>query len=77
MTESMDRNPNAMAWESIRVIFAGYLIFTMQGDWFGASSIIPASGFLVAGYLAFSLLSTFLFAIKHRREDSSAGSYSS
>ncbi len=77
MTESMDRNPNAVGWESFRVMFAAYLIYTMEGDWFGVSSVIPAAGFLVAGYLAFSLLSTLYFAIKHRREDSRAGSYAS
>jgi sterol desaturase/sphingolipid hydroxylase (fatty acid hydroxylase superfamily) len=77
MTESMDRNPNAIGWESFRVIFAGFLIYAMQGDWFGASSFIPASGFLVAGYLTFSLLSTYLFALKHRRENGGAGSLAS
>jgi hypothetical protein len=69
MTESMDRNPLAIGWELLRVIFAGYLILSMQGDWFGASSLVPASGSLVAGYLAFSLATTIRFALQHRRED--------
>ena len=69
MTESMDRNPLSIGWELLRVIYAGYLLYVQQGDWFGASSFIPASGWLVAGYLAFSLASTIRFAMQHRRED--------
>ncbi|MFN7280858.1 MAG: sterol desaturase family protein [bacterium] len=69
MTESMDRNPLSIGWELLRVIFAGYLLYAQNGDWFGASSLVPASGWLVAGYLTFSLLSTIHFAVLHRRED--------
>lgn len=77
MTESMDRNPLSIGWELLRVIFAGYLLYAQNGDWFGASSLVPASGWLVAGYLTFSLLSTIHFAVLHKREDAMQRTFAS
>lgn len=67
-TELMDRNPYALAWEIVRSGVGLYFIYN-QGDWFGASALLPGIQFVLAGYFIFSILITAYFVIRHRRED--------
>lgn len=69
MTDLMDRNASAIVWESIRNLFAAYLLYTQGGDWFGAGSFLPGAGVLVAGYLVLSMIVTLYFTVMHNRED--------
>jgi hypothetical protein len=73
LTDLMDRNRTAFLWEAIKALFAGYLLYSQQGDWFGASKAYPWAGALVAGYLIFSLLVTAWFVVRHEREEKSVG----
>jgi hypothetical protein len=64
----MDRNQYAAIWEVIRSGFGIYLIY-LQGDWFGASAMIPGIQYILIGYFILSMIVAGYFVIKHKRED--------
>jgi alkylglycerol monooxygenase len=68
ITELMDRNPFAIAWEIIRSS-VGIGILLNQGDWFGVSSWNPIIKFVLGGYFIISIIVTGYFVIRHRKED--------
>lgn len=77
-TELMDRNRFAIIWEIIRGAF-GILLIYKQGDWFGASALIPGIQYILTGYFIISVFVTAYFVIRHYREDQqqvSVASYS-
>ena len=69
ITDLMDRNPSAIFWESVRNLFAAYLLYAQGGDWFGAASLLPGAGGLVAAYLGLSMVVALYFTVMHNRED--------
>jgi sterol desaturase/sphingolipid hydroxylase (fatty acid hydroxylase superfamily) len=73
LTDLMDRNRSALLWEALKATFGAYLLYSQQGDWFGASKSLSWAGQLVAGYFVFSLLVTAWFVIRHEREDRTVG----
>jgi sterol desaturase/sphingolipid hydroxylase (fatty acid hydroxylase superfamily) len=58
LTELMDRNPFALAYEFLKNAFAISWIW-MTGDWFGVSGILPLGSTIV---IAYALLSTVVTA---------------
>ncbi|HLP94458.1 MAG TPA: sterol desaturase family protein [Saprospiraceae bacterium] len=54
MAELADRNPNAVAFDIIRVAM-GFGIFWVQKDWFGLNQLIPSGSLLIMGYLIITL----------------------
>lgn len=62
-TELMDRNPNAWAWELLKVAYASFFIIT-TGDWFGISKFLPGAVLIFAGYLAVSAFLSIWFSIR-------------
>lgn len=68
LAELMDRNLFAIAWEAARSGFGIFLIY-QQGDWFGASAMIPGIQYILTGYFILSILVTAYFVIRHRKED--------
>jgi alkylglycerol monooxygenase len=59
-TELMDKNKYSFIWEGIRFLFA-IAVITSTGSWFGIDTLIPYGTFIVAGYLATSLLVNIYF----------------
>lgn len=59
-TELMDKNKYAILWEGLRLL-VGFGILSYLGDWFGLSTIIPYSSYIILGYLSFSFLTTLYF----------------
>ena len=68
LTDLMDRNASAIAWEFIRCGLGLYFLF-QQNDWFGASTYFPAIKFILDAYFIISMLVTGWFVMKHRTED--------
>ena len=68
ITELMDRNPNALFWEGLKMIMAGWFLYR-QGDWFGASAMLPSIKYIVPIYFIASLMVTAYFVYKFKRED--------
>jgi len=68
LTELMDRNQFAIIWEAARGGFGIFLIY-QQGDWFGASNMIPGIQYILTGYFIISIIVTAYFVIRHRKED--------
>ena len=68
LTDLMDRNASAIAWEFIRCGLGLYFLF-QQNDWFGASTYLPAIKFILGAYFIISMLVTGWFVMKHRTED--------
>lgn len=71
LTELMDRNPYAIAWEAARAGLGIFLLYR-QGDWFGASAWEPSIIYVLAGYFLLSTIITVIFAIRHYKEDREA-----
>ena len=69
-SELMDRSPYAVIWEGLKVFF-GMAIIYRQGDWFGASQIIPWINYVLVFYFLISILITAWFVYQHRKEDMS------
>jgi hypothetical protein len=67
-TELMDRNQYAIAWEALRCGFGIYLIY-QQGDWFGASELIPGIHIALMAYFVIATLITGWFVYIHYKED--------
>lgn len=70
LTDLMDRNRTAIAWEILRSGLGLYFLWE-QGDWFGAENYYTAVRYFLASYFIVSILATAWFAIKHNIEDRS------
>lgn len=68
LTELMDRNPYAIAWEIARSGLGLYIVFA-QGDWFGISEHFFAAKYMISAYFVVSIITTGFFVIRHRKED--------
>jgi alkylglycerol monooxygenase len=68
LTELMDRNPYAIAWEILRSSF-GIAFLIDQDDWFGISNYFPPAIYMIEGYFVISIIITGWFVIKHKKED--------
>jgi alkylglycerol monooxygenase len=68
LTDLMDRNSSAIAWEILRSGL-GLSFLYQQNDWFGAASYIASAKYWLAAYFVISLMIDGWFVIKHRKED--------
>lgn len=68
LTDLMDRNASAIAWEFIRSGLGLYFLF-QQNDWFGSAAYSPMIRYILAGYFFISIGVTGWFVIKHRKEE--------
>ncbi len=68
LTDLMDRNPSAIAWEIIRGGM-GIAFLLDQEDWFGASAYLAPVEYLLGAYFVGSIIVTGWFVLRHRRED--------
>lgn len=59
-TELMDKNKNAVYWETIRMIL-GIAILIYLGGWFGLNTIAPISTYLIITYLLLSWAMSIYF----------------
>ncbi len=59
-TELMDRNPFALAWETIKNI-GGICFIFYTGDWFGMSKVFGLGYYLIVSYFVLSTLVTAYF----------------
>ena len=66
-TELMDRNPRALAYETIKNMVGLYLIVSM-GDWFGASSVFSYAKYIAAAYFVLSTVVVGYFVLVEFRE---------
>jgi len=73
LTDLMDRNSSAIAWEMVRACLGIFFIYA-QGDWFGASAWLQGIQIGVTTYLIISVLITSWFVIVHYREDRESAS---
>ena len=67
-SELMDRNRYALPWEMVKNVLGVWLIFSM-GDWFGASSVIPFSTYIVGAYFVLSTIVTAYFVLIEFKND--------
>jgi sterol desaturase/sphingolipid hydroxylase (fatty acid hydroxylase superfamily) len=65
-TELMDRNPNAWAWELLKVTYASFFIIT-TGDWFGLSKLLPGAVYIFVGYLLISAFFSIWFSFRKEK----------
>jgi sterol desaturase/sphingolipid hydroxylase (fatty acid hydroxylase superfamily) len=65
-TELMDRNPNAWAWELLKVAYAMYFIVN-SGDWFEMNKLLPGSVYIFAGYLVVSAIFSTWFSFRKEK----------
>jgi sterol desaturase/sphingolipid hydroxylase (fatty acid hydroxylase superfamily) len=65
-TELMDRNPNAWAWELLKVAYASFFIIT-NGDWFGLSKLLPGAVYIFVGYLLISAFFSIWFSFRKEK----------
>lgn len=68
LTDLMDRNASAIAWECIRCSI-GFTILFNQNDWFGAGTYLPTAKFILGAYFIISIFFTGWFVLKHKKED--------
>jgi len=68
LTDLMDRNPSAIAWEVIRCGVAFSFLYS-QNDWFGAGTYLASAKFILGAYFILSLMVTGWFVLKHKKED--------
>lgn len=61
MSELMDNNNYAWAWELLKVVTGLGIIF-YSGDWFLTNNFSPMIKYVIAAYLIFSLFTTFYFS---------------
>jgi sterol desaturase/sphingolipid hydroxylase (fatty acid hydroxylase superfamily) len=57
-TELLDNNRNAWVWEAIKNMLGVYVIY-QQGDWFGASSFVPAISYVLVVYFVISSVASY------------------
>lgn len=67
-TDLMDRNRSAAVAEIIKSTFGFYILFS-QGDWFGASTLVPQINVWMGVYLVASTFITIFFVLQHAREE--------
>ena len=67
MTDLMDKNFSSIYWEFARCVLGGYIIFT-QGDWFGASTLMPGASIVVSFYFFLSLGATIYFSFLQKKD---------
>ena len=67
-SELMDRNRSALPWEMVKNVLGTGLIFSI-GDWFGASSVIPFSTYIVGAYFVLSTIVTAYFVLIEFKND--------
>jgi hypothetical protein len=65
-TELLDKSSSAWKWQLLTWAF-GIFILWQQGDWFGASKLIPFINYLVASYLGLSAMASFWFCNSFNR----------
>jgi hypothetical protein len=62
----MDRNPNAWAWELLKVAYALFFVVN-SGDWFGVNSLLPGATYLFITYLLVSFFFSVWFSIRKEK----------
>ena len=63
-TELMDRNPAALAWETLKTAIGLYWVF-QAGDWFGISALLPwATATIAAYFVAATLVTAWLVVVE-------------
>ncbi len=67
-TDLMDRSIFAIFWETIKNA-SGVVLLYQQGDWFGASELIPGIHIALMAYFVIATLITGWFVYIHYRED--------
>ncbi|SDA89777.1 Sterol desaturase/sphingolipid hydroxylase, fatty acid hydroxylase superfamily [Algoriphagus alkaliphilus] len=65
-TELMDRNPNAWAWELLKVAYALYFVVN-SGDWFELNKFLPGSVYIFVGYLVISAFFSVWFSLRKEK----------
>jgi alkylglycerol monooxygenase len=65
----MDKNPRAVLYETIRVLF-GVLLIVWNGGWFSLDQIIPWSTWAVVCYFALSMAITSWFVLRGFKQSS-------
>jgi alkylglycerol monooxygenase len=65
-TELMDRNPNAWAWELLKVAYAMFFVVN-SGDWFGLNNFLPSATYLFITYLLVSLFFSVWFSLRKEK----------
>ncbi len=70
LTDLMDRNSSALAWEVLRSGLGMYFIY-QQNDWFAATSYSSFIAQALIIYFITSVIITAAFVILHRKEDNS------
>jgi hypothetical protein len=68
-TDLMDRNRYAIVPELLKLSLGMYLLYMNDWDWFGASTVMPGAGIMVAAYLLVSAAGATAFSVMHARED--------
>ncbi|NOT51084.1 MAG: sterol desaturase family protein [Chitinophagaceae bacterium] len=68
LTDLMDRNRSAIAWEILRSGLGLYFLYS-QDDWFGSSVYLSSIKYILGGYFILSITITGWFVMKHRKED--------
>lgn len=65
-TELMDRNPNAWAWELMKVAYAIFIVVS-TGDWFGLNEFLPGTVSIFLGYLVLSAFFSIWFSLRREK----------
>ena len=66
LTDLMDGNRSAIIAEALRLVLAGWLLYS-QGDWFGASHYSPLIPYFLAGYFVLSFTATLYLSGRRPR----------
>jgi alkylglycerol monooxygenase len=67
-TELMDRNPNAWAWELLKMSYAMYIVVT-TGDWFDLNKLLPGAIYIFVGYLVISAVFSIWFSFRKEKHE--------
>ncbi|OOG73679.1 sterol desaturase family protein [Algoriphagus sp. A40] len=65
-TELMDRNPQAWAWELLKMSYGMYFVVT-TGDWFEMNKFLPGSVYIFVGYLVISVFFSVWFSFRKEK----------
>src|SRR5688500_3610389 len=65
LTDLMDRNPSAIAWEIFRSGF-GIALLYQQNDWFGATTYFSPVTYVLGAYFIISIIVAAWLVLKHR-----------
>ncbi|MET0463602.1 MAG: sterol desaturase family protein [Chitinophagaceae bacterium] len=66
LTDLMDGNTSAIAWEIVRSV-TGMAFLLMQDDWFGASSVLPTAKYILGAYFLCSVAAAIGWTLFFRR----------